>query len=69
MVPYFYRSVGRLLVSLSEAIEPLGSTWIYMGWSDVTVLCGLITISMLLGNTPYCVKLNVEDLSRYSIIE
>jgi len=34
-------------------------------WSDVTVICGHTTISMLWGNTTYCVKLSGEDLSRY----
>jgi len=35
--------------------------------SDVTVICGNITISMLWGNTTYRWKLSGEDLSRYSI--
>jgi len=38
----------------------------YIGWSDVTVICGHNTISMLWGNTAYCVKLSGEDLSRCS---
>ena len=38
----------------------------YIGWNDVTVICGHITISVLWGNTAYCVKLSGEDLSRYS---
>jgi len=38
----------------------------YIRWSDVTVICSYITISMLWGNTAYCVKLSGEDLSRYS---
>jgi len=38
----------------------------YIRWSDVTVICGYIAISMLWGNTAYCVKLSGEDLSRYS---
>jgi len=37
-----------------------------MEWSDVTVVCGLITISMLWGNAAYFVKLSDEDLSCYS---
>jgi len=37
-----------------------------VGLSDVTVICGHYTISMLLGNTAYCVKLIGEDWSRYS---
>jgi len=36
------------------------------GWSDVTVIYGDTIISMLWGNTAYCVKLSGEDLSRYS---
>jgi len=39
---------------------------IYIGRSDVTVICGHNTISMLCGNTAYCVELSGEDLSRYS---
>jgi len=39
---------------------------IYTGWSDVTAICGHDTISMLLGNTGYCVKLSGEELWRYS---
>jgi len=39
---------------------------IYIRWSDVTVICGHVTISMLWGNMAYCVKLSGEDLSRYS---
>jgi len=38
----------------------------YIWWSDATVICGHITISMLCGNTTYFVKLSGEDLSRYS---
>ena len=38
---------------------------IYMGWSSVSVIGG-ITISVLCGNTPYCVKLSGEFSSRYS---
>ena len=34
--------------------------------SDVTVICVHITISMLWGNTVYCVKLSGEGVSRYS---
>ena len=34
--------------------------------SDVTIICGHITISVLWGNTEYCVKLSGEDLLRYS---
>jgi len=43
----------------------LSSEKLYIGWSDVTVTCGRITISMLWGNTAYFVKLSDEDLSRY----
>jgi len=32
----------------------------------VTVICGHVTISMLWGNTAYCLKLSGKDLSRYS---
>jgi len=35
--------------------------------SDITVICGHSTASMLRDNTEYCVKLSCEDLSRYSI--
>jgi len=38
----------------------------YIGLSDVTVIFYHNTMSMLWGNTAYCVKLNDEDLSRYS---
>jgi len=34
--------------------------------SNVVVICGHITISVLCGNTAYCVKLSDEDWSRYS---
>ena len=39
---------------------------LYMGWSDIIVISGHITISVLWGNMAYCVKLSGEDLSRYS---
>jgi len=39
---------------------------IVIGLSDVTVVCGHITVSMLWVNTLYCVKLSGENLSRYS---
>ena len=38
----------------------------YVGRSDVTVICGHITISMLWGNTANCVQLSGPNLSRYS---
>ena len=38
----------------------------YTEWSDVTVICRHHTISMLWGNTAYCVKLSGKDMSRYS---
>jgi len=37
-----------------------------IAWSDITVICGHITISVLWGNSTYCVKLCGEDLLRYS---
>ena len=37
-----------------------------IGLSDVTVIYGDNTVSMLWGSTTYCVKLSGEDLSRYS---
>ena len=37
---------------------------LYTGVSDVTVICGHTTISMLWGNTAYCAKLGGEDLAR-----
>ena len=37
-----------------------------MARSDVTVICGHNTISMVCGNTAYCVKSTGEDLSRRS---
>ena len=43
-----------------------GRLSVCIGCSDVIVICGHISISMLCGNTAYCVKLNGEDLSRYS---
>jgi len=36
--------------------------WLCIGWSDVTVMCGHIPLSMLWGNTAYCVKLRGEDI-------
>jgi len=36
------------------------------GWSDVTVICGHITICMLWGNTAYFMKLSGEHFSDYS---
>ena len=39
----------------------------FIGWSDVKVISGHTTISMLWGNTTHCVKLSGEDImSRYS---
>jgi len=38
---------------------------LYIERSDVTGTCGHITISMLWGNTAYCVKSSGEDLWRY----
>jgi len=40
---------------------------LYIEWSDSTVICGNITISVLLGNT-YCMKLSGEDLFRWNWI-
>jgi len=37
---------------------------IFIGWSDVTVICGRDTISMLRGNAAYSVKFSGKDLSR-----
>ena len=39
---------------------------VYIGRRNVAVICGNDTISMLSGNTAYCVKLSGGDLSRYS---
>ena len=39
---------------------------LYIRLSDVAVICDHIAISMLWGNTAYCVELSGEDLSRYS---
>jgi len=39
---------------------------VYIVSSDVTVICGHNTISMLSGNTAYCVKLSGENLLHYS---
>jgi len=36
-----------------------------MGWSDVLVIYGHDTISVLWGNSAYYVKLSGEDLSHY----
>jgi len=41
--------------------------WPTVVWSDVTEICGHITISMLWSNTAYGVKLSSENLSRCSI--
>ena len=49
---------------LGKSLNPFASNYT---WSDVTVIYGHTTISVLRGNTSsYCVKLTVEDLSRYS---
>jgi len=40
--------------------------WYTYRRSDVTVICGHNAISMLWGNTMYCVKLSDEDLPCYS---
>jgi len=45
-------------------IGSLKTLTLYVGWSDVAVICG--QISMLCGNTAYCVKLSGEVLSRCS---
>jgi len=37
----------------------------YIGWSDIAVIHGHITISVLWGKTANCVKLSGENLSRY----
>ena len=34
-------------------------------YTVTSVICGHFTISVLWGNTAYCVKLSGEDLSRY----
>ena len=47
------------------SIGALNTTQLYIGWNDVTVICGHITISVLCGNTAYCVTLSGEDTSRY----
>jgi len=39
--------------------------YLYIGWSEVTVICSHTTISMLWGNM-YCAKLSGEALSHYS---
>ena len=54
---------------VSEIQQTKGGTFwhtVHIGWSDVTVICGHITISILPGNTAYCVTLSGKDLSRYS---
>ena len=42
------------------------SIGLHIARSDLTVICGHDTISMLWGNTAYCVKISDEDLTRYS---
>ena len=42
-----------------------GEALITEQWSNVTVIHGHDTISMLHGMMSYCVKLTGEDLSRY----
>ena len=39
---------------------------LYIGWSDVTVICDHVTICILWDNMAYCVKLSGEDLLHYS---
>jgi len=60
------RSAIPRQTSVVEIGGTLTSKVVNVGSSDVTVTCGHNTISMLWGNTAYCVKLRGEDLSRYS---
>jgi len=41
--------------------EPIYATVDYIGWSNVTLICGNITISMTWGKPAYCVELTSED--------
>jgi len=41
---------------LCQLIHEVDQHCIYVGWSDVTVICGYIMISMLRGNMVYCTK-------------
>jgi len=61
------RSLSRSRFILWISVNSVSLCYILcIGWSDVTAVCGDITISMLWGNTACCVKLSGEDLSSYS---
>jgi len=45
--------------------EPCQNGATYIGWSNVRVISGHITISKLWGNTAYHVKLSCEDMSHH----
>ena len=48
-------------ISATDCLQ-VWNSHLYIGWSDATVICGHIMISVLRGNTAYC----GEKLSRYS---
>ena len=60
----YYRHASYFCSRCETAIHRV--KWRHSLW--LTVIWGHDTISMLCGNTAYCVKLGGEDLSRYSNI-
>jgi len=58
----FHHAVEVSLSSRTKKSAPSA----YVGRSDVIVICGRITISVLWGNTANCVQLSGQNLSRYS---
>jgi len=56
----------KMAIVLWPQSNDVTSPYVCVGWSDVTVICDRNKISMLWGNTAYCVKLSGEDLPRYS---
>jgi len=69
---YHYFVVLKECILYATLLEVIGllmqysvSLSLHIRWNDV-IICGHITISMLWGNTAYCVKLSGEGLWRYS---
>jgi len=53
------------LTNHNQATSKVFSCSLYIGWSDVTVIYGHDTISMLWGMMSYWAKITGEILSRY----
>jgi len=63
LVPTF--SSVRALRIIRHQHARSGVFGLYIGWSDITVIYGHDTISMLYGIMSYCAKLTGKDLIRY----